>query len=171
MCDYRIESKKALRRANGSARRALSRRALRPLERAVHDGRVRRGHDLHNGRPLPATSLAQGHYYTPKNFKAVLKRMDNRAGTCDWCGGRLPKHLVSAHRSPHDHREEIKHHHHADCWEARLLAVAVTFGHTTPQALGLNPNGSNGKSPRRRRRRVTEVMTVTKRVRVVRQYR
>lgn len=138
MCDYNLESKKALQALPVPLSRVAGHfgpAAHRALMRAVRDGRARPNHDLLDGRPLPDGSLQRGHYMSPANFERFLKRLARTADRCHWCGGRLPSHLAAQHRQPHNHRESIQHHFHPRCWEARLLAVAIIFGHLRPDSL------------------------------------
>ena len=136
MCDYRIESKKAL---SGlplpKVRGYLGPVAHNALLHVVKSGRARSGHDLHDGKILPGGSLARGHYMSDGNFHRLLARMNAQPHRCQWCGGVLPASLVRQHQQPHDHREHIQHHFHPECWRARLLAVAAIFGHVRPEQL------------------------------------
>lgn len=72
---------------------------------------------------------------SPANFQRMLDRMNAEPHRCQWCGGTLPPSFVRQHQDPHNHREEIVHHFHPGCWKARLVAVAVIFGHMRPQDL------------------------------------
>jgi len=137
MCDYRQKSKKALEALPVPISRVeqfLGRRAYRELLRAARQGRAVPAHDLRDGALLPAGSLARGHYMSPGNFSCALRRMAHQPAICQWCGQRLPRACARHHQSPHDHREEIRHHFHARCWTARLLAIPVIFGHVRPTA-------------------------------------
>lgn len=153
MCNYNDESRKALIATGGTPRRVyrrLSSRARRPLLRLLEQGGVRQGRDLMDGRRLPEDGLRRGHYMAPPNYRRLLDRMDRDPEHCQWCGGRLPLRQVSRHLRPHNHREEIAHHfHQGDCWTARLLALAVLFGHAHPSDL---VPGWRGRPSRRSRR-------------------
>lgn len=136
MCDYRIESQKTI----GSLpvpfhqlRWHLGHEAHDELLRALKDGRARPGRDLRDGRALPPEALRQGHYYTAENFQKVLGQLAAKPTRCGWCGNKLPGHLVQEHLKPHNHREELRHHFHERCWQARLLALAAIFGHVAPE--------------------------------------
>ena len=138
MCDYREESRKALAsmpKPLHQSCRSLGTQAHAALDRRIRRGQVKVGHDLHDGRPLPGHNIARGHYMSTRNFEQALGRMDRDCHRCQWCGGKLPKNLVAQHLQPHNHREHIIHHFHPQCWQARLLAVAVIFGHVPPQAM------------------------------------
>jgi hypothetical protein len=166
MCDYRLESRKALTSLNvplHQVHRAVGRRALAPLRYALRDGRAKAGRDLRNGQRLAASSLAQGHYMSPQSFQRTLNEMGRRPSRCAWCKGQLPPQQVQLHLRPHNHREEIRHHFHADCWTARLLAIAVIFGHVQPEAFGTRRG-----HPQLRRLRIEEVVTTIKKVWIVR---
>jgi hypothetical protein len=105
------------------------------LREVVARGRARPGRDLITGTPVPHGDLARGHYLVPGNFDKMLVRMNAQPHRCQWCGGKLPGDLIRQHKLPHDHREHIVHHFHPQCWQARLLAVAVVFGHVQPNQL------------------------------------
>jgi len=138
MCNYNQESKKAVRALPvpvSEVRRVVGSRAQRALVHAVRNSRAFPGHDLFDGTALPPGSLARGHYMSPQNFQRALDRMDRQPYRCQWCGGRLPLALVSRHLRPHNHRDEIVHHFHRQCWTARLLALAVIFGHLPAKAI------------------------------------
>lgn len=138
MCDYRLESKKAVNRLPvpiNQAQKALDPKAYSSLVRKIRNDRIRNGSDLYNGKPLPKKSLDSGHYMTPRNFQRTLSKMNSEPWRCQWCGNKLPQNLVRQHQRPHDHREYIQHHFHPRCWEARLLAVAVIFGHIQPESI------------------------------------
>jgi hypothetical protein len=139
MCDYRLESRRALNALPVPVERlseAYPKRALTPLYRAVRSG-LRPGRDLLTHERLDDAELAKGHYLTPSNFARFLDRANRRPELCDWCGERLPETQVREHRRPHDHREHIAHHHHASCWVVRLVAVALILGHIEPERLQL----------------------------------
>lgn len=156
MCDYRIESKKALAGLPLSKMCGyLGPIAHGALLQVVRTGRARPGHDLCDGRPLPNSSLAHGHYMSDGNFHRALAKMNAQPHRCQWCGGLLPASLVSQHQQPHDHREQIQHHFHPKCWRARLLAVAAIFGHVRPEQLV-----AHGTS-HRRQGGLREMVTVT----------
>ena len=132
MCDYNQLSRTTVQTLPVplvNLRHYLGPPAHRKLVQAVTSNRARAGRDLHDGRPLPAGSLIRGHYMSPANFQRSLARMDAEPHRCQWCGGTLPPSLVRKHQQPHNHREEIGHHFHPECWKARLVAVAVIFGH------------------------------------------
>lgn len=136
MCDYRAESRRALASLPvplKKARSYLGPIAHSRLLQVIRSGRARPGHDLYDGRLLPEGGLAKGHYMSDENFRRMLSRMSAQPNRCQWCGGRLPTSLVREHQQPHDHREHIRHHFHAECWQARLLAVAIVFGHLRPE--------------------------------------
>jgi hypothetical protein len=136
MCDYRIESKKALAGLPlPKVRGYLGQTAHNKLLQVVKSGRARPGHDLHDGKLLPNGSLLSGHYMSDSNFHRTLAKMNAQPHRCQWCGGALPTSLVRQHQQPHDHREHIQHHFHPECWRARLLAVAAIFGHVRPEQL------------------------------------
>lgn len=154
MCNYNHESRKAVSQFTNSfqnVQQTLGNRAYNPLLQAIRNGRAKKGHDLHDGQPLPPNSLSQGHYFSQKNFQRNLKKMNRSPKYCQWCGSRLPNHLTQQHFRPHDHREHIQHHFHPDCWHARLLAIAIIFGHVNPNKI--MPKNHNPK-PRRRKRNV-----------------
>jgi hypothetical protein len=69
------------------------------------------------------------------SFQHMLARMDAEPQRCQWCGGTLPPSLLQQHRQAHNHSEEIRHHFHDRCWQARMLAVAAIFGHVRPEQL------------------------------------
>jgi hypothetical protein len=138
MCDYNLESKKALQALPVPLSRLASHlgpAAHRALIRAVRDGRARPNHDLLDGRPLPDGSLQRGHYMSPANFERFLTQLAETPGRCHWCGGRLPSYLAAQHRQPHNHRDSIQHHFHPRCWEARLLVIGAIFRHVQPDSL------------------------------------
>lgn len=138
MCDYRHESQKAVRSLPvppGQVHKVLNPGAYQGLVSAIRKGHARPGHDLQDGRPLSRNSLSMGHYMSPHNFERSLTRMNSKPWQCQWCGSRLPQHLIRQHRVPHNHREYIQHHFHSGCWDARLLAVAVIFGHIPAESL------------------------------------
>ncbi len=138
MCDYRIESKKAvagLPMPLAKARGYLGPTAHGALLQVVKSGRAQPGHDLCDGRLLPNGNLARGHYMSEGNFQRTLARMNAQPHRCQWCGRPLPAGLVRQHQQPHDHREHLQHHFHDQCWRARLLAIAVIFGHVRPEQL------------------------------------
>lgn len=135
MCDYNQASRAAVRSLPGplvQAYRYLGRPAHHKLLQTLANGRVRPGHDLYDGKPLPPSSLSLGHYMSPQNFERNLARMAAHPYRCDWCGAPLPTNLVRQHQQPHNHREDLAHHHHPQCWKARLVATAVVFGHVEP---------------------------------------
>ncbi|RJP34729.1 MAG: hypothetical protein C4527_01705 [Candidatus Omnitrophota bacterium] len=135
MCNYNHESRKAVTDFPAPLRQArtvVGSSAHRELIKAVRKGRAHHGHDLFDGQPLPQQSLAQGHYMMPRNFERSLDLMQRNPHRCQWCGGKLPRHLSQQHLQPHNHREHIDHHFHPNCWQARLLAIAVIFGHARP---------------------------------------
>lgn len=168
MCDYNIESANALRQLKVKPRFAsqvLDHRAHRVLIQSIAKGRVRPGYDLRTGHKLPDGELARGHYMAPASFNQALQKMNVSPDSCQWCGGALPQALVSQHLVPHDHREHIQHHFHPDCWKARLLAVAVVFGHV-PGHVFLSTN--NRKQPTKRSRPApTETIIITRKLRHV----
>ncbi|MCP5524517.1 MAG: hypothetical protein H7A46_23555 [Verrucomicrobiales bacterium] len=138
MCDYNILSKKtvqALPVPLTHLRPHLGSPAHRKLVQAVTSRRARHGYDLHDGRQLPPGSLGRGHYMSPINFEHALARMNRNPRRCQWCCGWLPRELAKEHQQLHNHREEIRHHFHESCWQARLLAIAVIFGHVRPEHL------------------------------------
>lgn len=138
MCDYRHESHKTVKNLPvppEQIHRHLPPSAYHSLTRAIRNGQAAPGHDLGDGRLLPRNELARGHYMSPQNFERSLSRMNANPWQCQWCGTRLPQHIVRQHRVPHNHREHIQHHFHPGCWEARLLAVAIIFGHIAPESL------------------------------------
>lgn len=138
MCDYNTESKKALvtlRVPPSQAVSVMTSRVRRPLVQLLRDGRARNGHDLHDGKPLPPRELCRGHYMSPANFERALDGMNRAPHRCQWCFAHLPTELTRRHALPHNHREEIAHHFHPECWTARLLAIAVIFGHIAPSNL------------------------------------
>jgi hypothetical protein len=138
MCDYNQLSKatvQALPVALTNLRHYLGPPAHRKLLQAITSGRARPGHDLSDGSPLPPGSLGHGHYMSPANFQRMLGRMDAEPHRCQWCGGTLPPGLARQHQQQHNHREDLAHHFHPDCWKARLIAVAAIFGHVRPDQL------------------------------------
>lgn len=138
MCDYNRLSQttvQTLPTPLPKVRGLLGPNAHDQLLRVIKNGRARPGHDLYDGGPLPNGNLARGHYMTDGNFNRMLSRMNAQPHRCQWCGGPLPASLVRQHQQPHDHREHIRHHFHAECWQARLLAVAIIFGHLRPAQL------------------------------------
>ncbi len=158
MCDYRIESKKALAGLPVPIERArgyLGAAAHNQLLRVVRSGRARSGRDLHDGKLLPGDGLARGHYMAAENFQHALAQMKAQPHRCQWCGEPLPARLVRQHQQPHDHRESIEHHFHAGCWRARLLAIAAIFGHVRPEQL------LAGGTSQRRQGGLRERITVT----------
>jgi hypothetical protein len=156
MCDYRIESKKALAGLPlPNVRGYLGPVAHGALVQVVKTGRARPGHDLCDGRLLPNGRLSRGHYMSDGNFHRALAMMNAQAHRCQWCGGSLPASLVRQHQQLHDHREEIQHHFHAECWRARLLAVAAIFGHVRPAQLLARGTAQ------KRRGRLRKTVTVT----------
>lgn len=138
MCDYRIESKRALNALPiplTKLRGYLGPVAHNKLLQVIRDGRAQPGHDLSSGKALPPANLARAYYMSDENFQRMLARMDAEPQRCQWCGGTLPPSLVRQHQQQHNHREEITHHFHPDCWKARLVAVAAIFGHVRPEQL------------------------------------
>lgn len=138
MCDYRHESKKAVKNLPVPLERVhkfLPNNAYQVLIRAIQNGYARPGRDLQNGQPLSRNSLSMGHYMSPRSYEKALSRMNSKPWKCHWCGNPLPRHLIDQHRIPHNHREYIQHHFHQRCWDARLLAIAIIFGHLTPEDL------------------------------------
>lgn len=136
MCDYNQLSKatvQALPVPLPNLRQYLGPPAHSNLLQAITSGRARRGHDLSDGHPLPPGSLERGHYMSPANFQRALGRMNAQPQRCHWCGASLPLGLVRQHQQPHNHREQIVHHFHPECWKARLVAVAAIFGHVQPE--------------------------------------
>lgn len=161
MCNYIHESKRTVDRLPvpvSQARQVVGPAAHQALVSAVRRGRALPGRDLHSGHRLPASELAQGHYMTPRNFERALARMNAQPQRCAWCRARLPARLVAQHLRPHNHRELIDHHFHPQCWQARLLAIAVIFGHLRSQDV----------LPKRQRRRQghSQQTTVTETVMV-----
>jgi hypothetical protein len=168
MCDYNIESANALRQLKVQPRLAsqvIEKRAHRVLIQSIAKGRVRPGHDLRTGHKLPDGELARGHYMAPTSFDQALQKMNASPDRCQWCGGTLPKALVSQHCVPHDHREHIQHHFHSDCWKARLLAVAVVFGHVPGRAFLCDPDRKKPSKPTRSA--PTETIIITRKLRHV----
>jgi len=158
MCDYNLLSQttvQALPVPLGIVRGYLGPIAHNKLLQVVRSGQSRPGHDLFDGKLLPDGCLAKGHYMSPQNFQRVLTRMNAQPHRCQWCGGSLPASLIRQHQQPHDHREHILHHFHAECWKARLLAVAAIFGHIRPEQLL-----ARGSS-QRRQGGLRETITVT----------
>lgn len=146
MCDYRTESKKKLdsfQNSVDSIGKILDPRAYKALTRAIHEGRAMPGKDLYSGKSLPSTEMSIGHYMNPDSFQKELVKMDRNPYRCAWCGGALPQNLVSQHLQPHNHREYISHHHHPQCWDARLLAIAIVFGHISPERFFVRRNGNH----------------------------
>lgn len=138
MCDYRIESYRALIALPvplTKVRGYLGPVAHNRLMRVIRDGGAQPGRDLSDGKPLPPANLARAYYMSDGNFQLMLARMCAEPQRCQWCGGTLPPSLVRQHYQAHNHREEIRHHFHEPCWRARLLAVAVIFGHVQPEQL------------------------------------
>ena len=138
MCDYNKLSQttvQTLPTPLPKVRGLLGPIAHNKLLQVVKIGRARSGHDLCDGELLPNGSLVRGHYMSDGNFHRMLARMNVQPNRCQWCGGPLPASLVRQHQQPHDHREHIQHHFHTECWQARLLAVAVIFGHVRPKQL------------------------------------
>ena len=138
MCDYNQSSRAAVQSLPGplaQAHRYLGRAAHHKLIQVVASGRARPGHDLYDGRPLPNGSLSRGHYMAPQNFERDLARMAAHPCRCGWCGAPLPASLVRQHEQPHNHSENLAHHHHPQCWKARLVAIAVVLGHVEPRDL------------------------------------
>ena len=136
MCNYNQLSKstvQALPVPLTNLRQYLGPPAHGKLLQAIMSGRARPRHDLYDGKPLPSGSLACGHYMSPANFQRALARMNGEPHRCQWCGSPLPLGLVRQHQQPHNHREQIVHHFHPECWKARLVAVAAIFGHVRPE--------------------------------------
>lgn len=165
MCDYNQESRKALATVPlplSNLTHHLMRPGHRTLMRTLASGRARRGCDLYDGAALPAGSLERGHFMSPMNFDRLLARMARQPHRCHWCGRILPASLIRQHQRPHNHREDQQHHFHPSCWKARLLAIAVVFGHVRPeQLLGRR----RGWTPRVRLRE-TIIVTLKKVLRV-----
>ena len=135
MCDYRAESKKAVDALPvpvSQARKVLGNRGHDVLIQAVRDGRAQPARDLYDGHALEPSNLARGYYMSPANFNRMLARMEVEPTRCQWCGGKLSQDLIAQHVRPHNPREAIDHHFHRRCWRARLIAVAVIFGHVDP---------------------------------------
>lgn len=138
MCDYNSLSRKILsdlKRPIRDITSTTSSPAWRRLCDLSSTGRLRAGHDFTDGTKLDPASLRRGHYLHPGNFVRFLDTMAKRPHLCAWCGHRLPNALIRQHRTFHDHREHIQHHFHAECWIARLVAVAVVFGHLPAAAV------------------------------------
>jgi hypothetical protein len=138
MCDYNSLSKatvQALPVPVTNLRHYLGPPAYEKFLQIVKNGRAHPGHDLCDGSPLPRGSLGRGHYMSPANFQHTLARMNAEPYRCQWCGGTLSPSLVRQHHQQHNHREEIVHHFHPECWKARLVAIAVIFGHVRPEEL------------------------------------
>lgn len=158
MCNYNHLSQATVQTLPvpvGKVRGYLGSIAHNKLLQVVNGGRARPGHDLYDGKLLPNGSLARGHYMSDGNFHSALARMNAQPHRCQWCGGALPASLVSQHHQPHDHREQIQHHFHPECWRARLLAVAAIFGHVRPEQL------LAGGMSRRRQGGIRETIIVT----------
>lgn len=100
-------------------------RAFAALRRAVRDGRVKPGHDLHDGSPLPTASIQKGHCMSPENHSRALRRMDANPDTCHWCGARLSTGMTQKHFLPHSHGSDTRHHFHPACWDARRVATGI----------------------------------------------
>lgn len=138
MCDFNTLSKSTVQNLPvplTNLRHYLGPPAHGKLLHAITSGRARPGHDLSDGSPLPSGSLGHGYYMSPVHFQRVLARMNAEPHRCQWCGGTLSPGLVRQHQQQHNHREEISHHFHPDCWKARLVAVAVIFGHVRPEQI------------------------------------
>jgi hypothetical protein len=137
MCDYNALCKKTVTGFSGPLAQIikdLNIQATKPLLQAIRQRRAWPGRDLIDGSMLPPEALGHGYYLQQTNFQRELTRMATRPDVCPWCGGRLPTRLLILHRAPHDHREEIRHHFHDDCWTARLIGLAVVFGHVSADA-------------------------------------
>lgn len=138
MCDYRLKSKSVMDSLNPNPNnlcKVLGDQAYKPLVRKVSSKCAYPGHDLHTGKSLSRADLDKGYYMLPGSFNKELNWMNRYPNLCAWCGKPLPKRRSARHMKPHNHREEIDHHHHSRCWNARMLAVAVIFGHTRPDRL------------------------------------
>lgn len=134
MCDFKLESKKAVNSLNGrfdQARRTVGNKAFNNLASLISTGKIRQGKDIF-GSKLSRNDLNQGHYMTQPHYNRLLNQLDRQPHLCALCGGQLPNEKT---RMQSFQPREISHRLHEKCWQAWLLGVACILGYLQPEKL------------------------------------
>ncbi|MBU4567287.1 MAG: hypothetical protein KKE29_21425 [Proteobacteria bacterium] len=129
MCHYPTESQKIINQLQPVSKmlKTIGPQAGGQLFRLIEHKRAFPGRDLADGRSLPDSCKAKGHYMTPYNYSSFLATSDRNPQRCQLCGRPLPGEVWRQHTAPHNHREHIFHHFHPQCWQAWMIAVAIIF--------------------------------------------